>query len=153
MTDFLTFLGSCFDIGFPIGMAIAIAWFLIKFLMRNYPSLTPLQYLGMFIIKKKAVQLEQLGFKVYVYISWADGRKIPLSSMAKEAEIVINDPLIFEHHRYKDIPFNSKESVLFVNEKNNSIVGYFHRINSKDREVFHGQLVNVDFRDTDEGVK
>ena len=151
MTDFFIFLGSCFNIGFPIGVALAIAWFLIKFFMRTFPNFTPLRYLATLIIKTKAIQLERLGFQVFVYISWADGRKIPVSRMAKENEIVVNDPLIFEHHAYKDIPFHAKDGVVFINQKDHSIVGYFHRINSKDKEVFHGQLVNVVSRNSDQG--
>ena len=151
MTDLLNFLSDLFYVGFPIGMAFAVVWFLIKFVMRNFPDATPLRYLATYIIKKRAIQLEQLGFTVYVYISWADGRKIPVSRMAKENEIVVNDPLIFEHHVYKDIPFIANESVIFVNQKNHTVKGYFHRINSKDRDVYHAQLVNIVARDSGKG--
>ena len=39
-----------------------------------------------------------------------------------------------------------------MENKKRNIVGYFHRINSKEREVFKGQLIEIEYRaETEQG--
>lgn len=97
------------------------------------------------MVKRKALQLEALGYQVYCYISWADGKKIRVKDMEKENSIQVKDPLIFEHHKVKDLPFVLNHSFLFYNNKKRNIVGYFHRINSKEKEVFKGKLIEIEW--------
>ena len=96
---------------------------------------------------RKAMKVERLGYKVFCYISWADGKKIRVKDMEKENRIQVEDPLIFEHDKCKDLPFVLNEKFLFYNSKKLNIVGYFHRINSKDKEVFTANLVEIDLRE------
>lgn len=65
--------------------------------------------------------------------------------MEKENSIQVKDPLIFEHHKVKDLPFVLNHSFLFYNNKKRNIVGYFHRINSKEKEVFKGKLIEIEW--------
>ena len=150
--DIYNFYVHYFYMGVPYGIGLAIVWFLIKVAVRHFRTAIPSQFLRMVMVKRKALQLEALGYQVYCYISWADGKKIRVKDMEKENSIQVKDPLIFEHHRVKDLPFVLDDSFLFYNNKKRNIVGYFHRINSKEREVFKGKLVEIEYRaETEQG--
>ena len=143
--DIYNFYVHYFYMGVPYGIGLAIVWFLIKVAVRHFRTAIPSQFLRMVMVKRKALQLEALGYQVYCYISWADGKKIRIKDMEKENSIQVKDPLIFEHHKVKDLPFVLNHSFLFYNNKKRNSVGYFHRINSKEKEVFKAKLIEIEW--------
>jgi len=143
--DIYNFYAHYFYVGVPYGIGLAILWFFIKIAVRRFSTATASQFIRMVMVKRKALQLEALGYQVYCYISWADGKKIRVKDMEKENSIQVKDPLIFEHHKVKDLPFVLNHSFLFYNNKKRNIVGYFHRINSKEKEVFKGKLIEIEW--------
>ena len=150
--EYLKFFILYFYLGAPYGIALATFWFFFKVAARRFPEVMLFQMVRMILVRRKAMKVERLGYKVFCYISWADGKKIRIKDMEKENSIQVKDPLIFEHHRVKDLPFILDDSFLFYNNKKRNIVGYFHRINSKEREVFKGQLIEIEYRaETEQG--
>ena len=145
--EYLKFFVLYFYLGAPYGIALAIFWFFFKVAARRFPKVMLFQMVRMVFVKRKAMKVERFGYKVFCYISWADGKKIRVKDMEKENLIQVKDPLIFEHHEYKDLPFVLNEKFLFYNSKKLNIVGYFHRINSKDKEVFNANLVEINIRE------
>ena len=145
--EYLKFFILYFYLGAPYGIALATFWFFFKVAARRFPEVMLFQMVRMILVRRKAMKVERLGYKVFCYISWADGKKIRVKDMEKENRIQVEDPLIFEHDKCKDLPFVLNEKFLFYNSKKLNIVGYFHRINSKDKEVFTANQVEIDLRE------
>jgi hypothetical protein len=82
--DIYNFYVHYFYMGVPYGIGLAIVWFLIKVAVRHFRTAIPSQFLRMVMVKRKALQLEALGYQVYCYISWADGKKIRLRTWRKK---------------------------------------------------------------------
>jgi hypothetical protein len=112
-----------------------------KKMMRTFPEFILFKYPRMFLIKSKALKVEEFGYKVYMYISWVDGKQIRVQDMEKENEITIKDPIIFEQHRARNLPFNVDVNCIAYRKSDLSVYGNFFRINSDSGELRKGKII------------
>lgn len=129
--------------GFKCGALGAVAWLLIKLLAARFNKFSPFTFFIALFVKMKAEELQEDGFEVYVYLSTADGRKLKMVDLVKEDEIVVKDPLIFEHDLYKNVPLKFDEHLMFFNHNEKRIVGYFHRMQEIDRDVKEAVVIDI----------
>lgn len=138
----LYYLLSAILIAFITAFASALAVNLFKFLLRSYPSFPVFQFLRSRIIKYKSLKLESLGYRVYMYITWVDGKNIRLSQMEKETKLMIKDPIVFKQHPLRDLPFKTKVGCIAFDIETKEIVGKAFRINSDSNEIKDFEIIN-----------
>lgn len=112
-----------------------------KKLMRTFPEFFIFKYPRMVLIKSKALKVEKYGYRVYMYISWVDGKQVRVQDMEKENEIIIKDPIVFEQHKARNLPFNVSLNCVAYRKSDLSVYGNFFRINSDSGEIKKGRFI------------
>lgn len=142
--EYLYFFNEFYYKGALVGFLLSLSVFLIKYLCKTFPSFPLFAVIRLNIIRYYATKVEKFGFKVLVYLSWIDGHKVKIKDAQNDLKYEIKDPLIFDHHDFKHLPFKISQGFVFYNKKDNSVKGYFHRINTSSKEVYTAKLIATD---------
>ena len=133
--SYLNYISMGCVAGLIAAFLLALIFNFIKLLIRSFPEFYPFRWIRSRVIKFKSLKVEELGYRVYMYVSWVDGKHIRIKDMEKEEKLKIKDPIVFEQHAYRNIPFQAGVGCIAFNKENNNVIGKAFRINSDSNEI------------------